>query len=182
MLPGLHADVCLTHEAWIFPKFDIVVSACHIKLKPSEGLTNFLFVCRNIAALAIGQYWLPQVGIEAINDAYARREADDPDNSDYALGDAASVDSMTLAGAQDLEDRSAVIHDDMPLLKAHGTKHAVAAGPSTVLQDSNKQEFVKPNRLVNGQSLVPQSKMTSKAEALGALPVPSGRNANPSNT
>ena len=182
LLPGLHADVCLTHEAWIFSKFDIVVSACHIKLKPSEGLTNFLYVCRNIAALAIGQYWLPQVGIEAINDAYARREADDPDNSDHALGDAASVDSMTLAGAQDLEDRSAVIHDDMPLLKAHGTKHAVAAGPSTVLQDSNKQDFVKPNRLVNAQSLVPQSKTTSKAEALGALPVPSGRNANPSNT
>ena len=154
--------------------------ACHIKLKPFRGLTNFLHVCRNIAALAIGQYWLPHINVEAINDAYAKRDAEDPDDRGHALGDAASVDSMTSAGAQDLEDRSAVIHDDMPLLKAHGTKHA--AGSSSVLQDSNKQEFVKPDRLVNGQSLAPQSKMTSKAEALGALSVPSGRNANPSNT
>lgn len=154
---------CVSHQAQTFQK-----------------LTNLLYVCRNIAALAIGQYWLPQINVEAINDAYARREAEDPDNSGHALGDAASVDSMTSAGAQDLEDRSAVIHDDMPLLKAHGTKHA-AAGSSTILQDLNKQDFVKPDRLVNGQSLAPQSKMTSKAEALGALPVPSGRNANPSN-
>lgn len=146
-----------------------------------QKLTNFLYVCRNIAALAIGQYWLPQINVEAINDAYARREAEDPDNSGHALGDAASVDSMTSAGAQDLEDRSAAIHDDMPLLKAHGTKHVPAPGSSTVLQDLNNQEFVKPDRLVSGQSLAPQSKMTSKAEALGALPVPSGRNANPSN-
>lgn len=89
---------------------------------------------------------------------------------------------MASAGAQDLEDRSAVIHDDMPLLKAHGTKHVAAAGSSALLQDSSKQEFVKPDRLVSGQSLAPQSRTSSKAEALGAPPASSGKNANnPSN-
>lgn len=88
---------------------------------------------------------------------------------------------MASAGAQDLEDWSAAIHDDMPLLKAHGTKHVAAAGSSALLQDSNKQEFVKPDRLLSGQSLAPQTRMASKAEALGAPPVSSGKNANPSN-
>lgn len=149
--------------------------------KTFSNVTNTLYVFRKIAALAIGQYWLPQVDQEVITEAYANRQAEEPDNSGHALGDAASVDSMTSAGAQDLEARSAVIHDDMPLLKAHGTKHVAAAGYSAVLQDSNKQEFVKPDRLVNSQSLAPQSKMTGKAEALAAPAVSSDRNANPSN-
>lgn len=131
--------------------------------------------------LAIGQYWMPQITDEVVTEAYSNRAAEDHDNSSHALGDASSVDSMTSAGAQDLEDRSAAIHDDMPLLKAHGTKHAAAAGSSTVLQDSNKQGFVKPDRLANGQSLAPKPKMAGKAEALGAPLVSSGKGANPSN-
>lgn len=141
-------------------------------------VTHVLYVSRNIAALAIGQYWLPQIDLEVITEAYAKTNAEDPESSSHVLGDAASIDSMASAGAQDLEDRSAVIHDDMPLLKAHGTKHVAAAGSSALLQDSNKQEFVKPDRLVSGQSLAPQSR---KAEALGAPPVSAGKNANPSN-
>ena len=141
-------------------------------------VTKILYVSRKIAVLAIGQYWLPQIDQEVITEAYANRQAEDLDNSGHALTDAASVDSMTSAGAQDLEDRSVMIHDDMPLLKAHGTKLVAAAGSGAVLQDSIKQEFVKPDRLVNGQSLAPQSKMTGKAEALAAPPVSSGRNVN----
>lgn len=134
-------------------------------------------ICRNIAVLAIGQYWLPQITEESIDEA-ASRAAEDPDGHGHALGDALSLESI---GAQDLEDRSAAIHDDMPLLKAHGTKHAAAAGPSTVLQVSNKQEYVKPDRLVNGHSLAPQPKTAGKADALGAPPVLLSKGANPSN-
>ncbi|KAL3157621.1 hypothetical protein ABBQ32_012069 [Trebouxia sp. C0010 RCD-2024] len=132
---------------------------------------------RNIAVLAIGQYWLPQITEQSIDEAEARA-AEDPDGDGQHLGDAISLESI---GAQDLEDRSATIHDDMPLLKAHGTKHAAAAGSSTILQVSNKQEHVKPDRLVNGQSLAPQPKMAGKTEALGVPSVLCSNGSNPSN-
>ena len=114
--------------------------------------------------LAIGQYWQPQISEDSISEA-AKGAAEE---------DASSFDSMTSAGAQDLEDRSAIMHDDMPLLKAHGTKHSAAGGSSSVLQDS-KQDNIKPEKLVNGQSLAPQPKMAGKAEALNAASVSSGK-------
>ena len=110
--------------------------------------------------LAIGQYWQPQITEDSIAEAHGATE-----EFEDGTEDATSIDSMASAGAQDLEDRSATTHDDMPLLKAHGTKHA-AAGSSSVLQDSKKQENIKPDRLVNGQTLAPQHKIAGKAEAL----------------
>ena len=127
--------------------------------------------------MAIGQYWLPQITEESVDEA-AARAAEDADGDGQGLADAISLESL---GAQDLEDRSATIHDDMPLLKAHGTKHAVAEGSSTILQVSNKQEHVKPDRLVNGQNLAPQPKMAGKTEALATPLVSPSKGPNPSN-
>ena len=124
-------------------------------------------VCRNIAVLAIGQYWQPQITEESIVDA-ANEAAEEPEDDGQGLRDTSSVDSMLSAGAEDLEDRSAHMQDDMPLLKAHGTKHSIAAGAGSVLQDSKKQENLKPDRLVHGQSLAAQPKPAGKAEALSA--------------
>ena len=85
--------------------------------------------------LAIGQYWQPSITEDSINEA-AKRAAEELDDQD--LSDTSSLDSVPAAGAQELKDRSAMMHEEMPLLKAHGTKHSAVAVPGSVLQDLQK--------------------------------------------
>ncbi|DBA86264.1 TPA: hypothetical protein ACH3X1_005764 [Trebouxia sp. C0004] len=112
---------------------------------------------RNQAVWAIGKHWQPEITESSLRD--------DTDNTSNEHASAArsgqAVSSWAAAAGQSASSR---MHEEMPLLKAHGTKPTSARGSVGVLQESKQQESFKES-LVNGQRKSAQSKAVGANEA-----------------
>jgi len=113
---------------------------------------------------AIGKHWQPEITESSLRDVIdASSEGHTSNEHASAARSGQAVSSWAAAAGQSASSR---MHEEMPLLKAHGTKPTSARGSVGVLQESKKQESFKES-LVNGQRNSAQSKAVGANEARG---------------
>lgn len=134
-------------------------------LTEASALMTSGLLCRNEAVGAIGRYWHPKITEGSLRDV-----TDMAVNGGISTGYASAARSAMQAGSSKPtvagpSGRSRM-HEDMPLLKAHGTKPTSAAGSGAVLHEAKRQESFKDS-LVSGQRNAAHSKSLGVDEAHG---------------
>lgn len=113
---------------------------------------------------AIGKHWQPEITESSLRDVTDNTSEGHISNEHAsAARSGQAVSSWAAAAGQSASSR---MHEEMPLLKAHGTKPTSARGSVGVLQESKKQESFKES-LVNRQRNPAQSKAVGANEAHG---------------